>query len=81
MLKVFTNCIFLQKADFSKKDIFDVLVKWKEQTQKLLTGFAFTNPKEVEGIVGRWQMETRLGGRSIDNLKYQGNSSDLELTQ
>ncbi|KAL5019834.1 hypothetical protein ScPMuIL_002726 [Solemya velum] len=71
---------FYEKADFSKKDIFDVLVKWKEQTQKLLTGFAFTNPKEVEGIVGRWQMETRLGGRSIDNLKYQA-SEDTKLQQ
>ena len=50
----------------SKRDIFDNLVKWRDATVAGMKQFKFTDHQEVDGIVGPWQAEVRLHGRSIN---------------
>ncbi|KAK3091443.1 hypothetical protein FSP39_019882 [Pinctada imbricata] len=51
--------------DVSKRDIFDVLVKWRDSTVDSMKKFKHTDHTEVEAIVGRWQMDVRLNGRQL----------------
>lgn len=54
-----------QDPDVSKRDIFDILVQWRDFVVEELKHLKYTSPQEVEEIVGKWQLEIRLKGRHL----------------
>jgi hypothetical protein len=54
-----------QDPDVSKRDLFDVLVQWRDCVMEELEHLKYTSPQEIDGIVGKWQLETRLKGRQL----------------
>ena len=49
----------------SKRDIFDVLVQWRDSVTENIKGLQFTEQQDVDEIIEKWQLETRLRGRHL----------------
>ena len=69
-MTVFVYIYFWQNPDVSKKDAFEKLWEWKQEVDKHITPkYNFTKPEEVQSIVGKWNMEMRLRGRTITTCR------------
>lgn len=49
----------------SKRDLFDVLVQWRDSVTEDLKSLQYTDQQEVDEIIGKWQLETRLKERQL----------------
>lgn len=65
-----------QNTEISKRDIFNVLTSWRDEVMEKMADIKFTNVQEVERIVGKWQMETRLCERKITPLLLVNSLND-----
>lgn len=52
--------------DVSKRDLFDVLVQWRDSVTEDLKSVQYTDQLEVDEIIAKWQLETRLKGRQLN---------------
>lgn len=53
----------------SKRDLFDVLVQWRDSVTEDLKSVQYTDQLEVDEIISKWQLETRLKGRQLNVSK------------
>lgn len=56
----------MQDPDVSKRDLFDVLVQWRDSVTEDLKSVQYTDQLEVDEIISKWQLETRLKGRQLN---------------
>lgn len=57
----------------SKRDLFDVLVQWRDSVTEDLKSLQYTDQQEIDEIIAKWQLETRLKGRQLSMPKGTGN--------
>lgn len=50
----------------SKRDLFDVLVQLRDSVTEDLKSVQYTDQLEVDEIISKWQLETRLKGRQLN---------------
>lgn len=62
----FKRTEILQDPDVSKRDLFDVLVQWRDSVTEDLKSVQYTDQLEVDEIIAKWQLETRLKGRQLN---------------
>ncbi|XP_048760797.2 uncharacterized protein LOC125669961 [Ostrea edulis] len=67
--------------DVSKRDIFDILVQWRDFVVEELKHLKYTSPQEVEEIVGKWQLEIRLKGRHLTSPRVLPDEHSSLTTQ
>ncbi|XP_061191181.1 uncharacterized protein LOC133199394 [Saccostrea echinata] len=67
--------------DVSKRDVFDLLVQWRDSVISGLKNLQYTNQQEMEEIIGKWQIETRLKGRKISVPKVLPDEHSSLTTQ
>lgn len=64
-IRLIGHFLCIQDPDVSKRDIFDVLVQWRDSVTENIKGLQFTEQQDVDEIIGKWQLETRLKGRQL----------------
>lgn len=62
--------LLYKDPDVSKVEIFNVLCQWRDEVIESLKDFKFSKTEEMDKIVGKWQLETRLDGRKITLPTY-----------
>ncbi|XP_033726016.1 uncharacterized protein LOC117315768 [Pecten maximus] len=63
--------------DTSKRDIFDIVMKWNEEVMGQLSKFKYTDASKIERILENWQVEVRLEGRQLVQQALSDNHTSL----
>lgn len=51
--------------DTSKRDIFNIVMKWNEEVTGQLSKFIYTDVNKIEQFLQKWQVDVRLEGRAV----------------
>ncbi|OWF41713.1 uncharacterized protein LOC110462037 [Mizuhopecten yessoensis] len=63
--------------DTSKRDIFNIVMKWNEEVKGQLSKLKYTNVNKIEAIIQKWQFAVRLEGRTLVQQALPDDHSGL----
>ncbi|XP_060083755.1 uncharacterized protein LOC132563009 [Ylistrum balloti] len=63
--------------DTSKRDIFNIVMKWNEDMKDQLSKFKYTDVNKIDKILQEWQFDVRLEGRTLLQQTLPDDHSNL----